>query len=98
MARADDDARQPRRVEQTFLLVEVPASRLLRQQPPLQSVGEPADDVLQPAHLLVEIGPKPPKLLLVAQLFGLDDLVETGGEGLVACRRRQFPVAAARGG
>ncbi len=45
------------------------------------------------AHLLVEIGAQPAELLLVAQLVGLDDLVEAGGEGLVVGLRRELPVA-----
>ena len=83
MAGADDDPGEPRGVEQPFLLVEIPAARLLRHQPPLQPVGEPGDDILQAGHLLVEIGAEPAELLLVAQLGGLDDLVEAGGERLV---------------
>ena len=47
VAGIDDDPRQPRGVEQPFLLVEIPAARLLRDQPPLQPVGEPGDDVLK---------------------------------------------------
>ena len=91
----DDHPRQPRGVEHALLLVEIPAARLLRQQPPLEPVGEPGDDIGKPAHLLVEIGAEPPELLLVAQLVGLDDLVEAGGEGLVVGLRRQIPVAPA---
>ncbi len=93
MGGIDDHPRQPRRIEHPFFLVEVPASRLPREQPPLEPVGEPGDDVLQPRHLLVEIGAEPPQLLLVAQLAGLDDLVEAGGEGLVVGGWRQLPIA-----
>ena len=62
------DPRQPRGVEQPFLLVELPAARLLRHQPPLQPVGELGDRALQMDELLVEIGAQPAQLLLVAQL------------------------------
>src|SRR5256885_12187122 len=95
MAGIDDHARHPRGMEQPFLLVEVPAARLLRKEPPLEPVGEARDDILQTAHLLIEISAKPPELLLVAQLLRLDDLVEAGGEGLVIGLRRQLPIAPA---
>ena len=95
MAGADDDPRQPRGVEQPLLLVELPAARLLRQQPPLEPVGEPGDDVLEPAHLLVEIGAQAAELFLVAQFAGLDDLVEAGRVDLVVGLRREIPVAPA---
>ena len=96
MARIHDHARQPRRVEQAFVLVEVPAARLLRHQPPLKPVGEAGDDVLQAAHLLVEISAQSAELLLVAQLLGLDDLVETRGEGLVVGLGGELPIAPSR--
>ena len=67
------DPRQPRRVEQALLLVELPAAGLLRHQPPLQPVGELGDRALQMDELLVEIGAQPPELLLVAQ-FARGDL------------------------
>ena len=79
----DDDAREPRGVEQPFLLVEVPAPRLLGEQAALEAVGEAGDDVRKPAHLLVEIGAQPRQFLLVAQLFSLDDLVETRCERFI---------------
>ena len=58
--------RKPGRIEQALLLVEIPASGLLRKKAPLQAIGEAGDDILQAAELLVEIGAKAPKLLLVA--------------------------------
>ena len=76
LERIDDDARQARRVEHAFLEVELPGAVLLRQQPALQPVGEPADDALQMRELLVEIGAQPRQLVGVAQILGLDDLVE----------------------
>ena len=75
MDRIDDHPRQPRGVEQPLLLVELPAARLLRHQPPLQPVGELGDRALQVDELLVEIGAQPPQFLLVAQLGRLDLLV-----------------------
>jgi hypothetical protein len=71
----DDDAGEPGRIEQPFLLVEVPAARLLRHQPPLQAVGELGDRALEMDQLLVEIGAQPPQFLFVAQFSGGDDLV-----------------------
>ena len=47
MQRIDDDARQPRRIEQPFLQIELPGAVLLRHQPALQPVGEPRDHALQ---------------------------------------------------
>src|SRR6266404_2777617 len=49
--RIDDDARQPRRVEQAFFEVEVPDAVLLRHQAALQPVGETGDDALQVGEL-----------------------------------------------
>ena len=86
----DDDPREPRGIEQPFLLVEVPAARLLRHQPPLQPVGELGDGALEMDELLVEIGAKPAELLLVAQLRRLDDLVILGGEDPVVELGRQI--------
>ena len=80
MAGRDDHPRQPRGVEQPLFLVEVPAARLLRHQPPLQPVGEPRDDPRQARHLLVEIGAQPKQFLVVAQFGGGQRLVEPGGE------------------
>ena len=76
LERVDDDARQPRRIEHALLEVELPGAVLLRQQPALQPVGEPADDALQMRELLVEIGAQPRQLVGVAQILGVDDLVE----------------------
>ena len=80
---ADDDAGQPRGIEQPLFLVEIPAAVLLRHQPPLQPVGKLGDDRLQPGQLAVEIAAQPVQLLRVAQLGRLDHLVETVGEMLV---------------
>ena len=81
MHRIDDDARQPRRIEQPFLQIEFPGAILLRQQQPLQPVGEPRDDALQMRKLLVEIAAQPVELFRLAELLGADGLVEFGGEG-----------------
>src|SRR5215472_14636201 len=96
MAGIDDDPGKAGGIEKALLLVEVPASRLLGQEPALEPVREPRDDIGKPAHLLVEIGAEAPQFLLVAQFLGLDDLVEAGREGLVVCRRREVPVAPSR--
>jgi hypothetical protein len=73
--RIDDHTGEPRRVEQSLLLVEVPAPRLLRHQPALEAVGELRDGALKVEELLVEIGAQAAELGLVAQLRRLDDLV-----------------------
>ena len=80
MQRIDDDARQPRRIEQAFLEVEFPGAVLLRQQQPLQPVGEPRHHALQMRKLLVEIAAQALELFRLAQILGADDLVELGGE------------------
>src|SRR5215469_9293110 len=41
MHRIDDDAREPRRIEQAFLEIELPRAVLLCHQAALQPVGEP---------------------------------------------------------
>ena len=76
MQRIDDDARQPRRIEQALFEVELPGAVLLRHQPALQPVGEPRDDALQVRELLVEIAAQPVELLGLAQILGGDGLVE----------------------
>ena len=76
MQRIDDDARQPRRIEQAFLEVELPGAVLLRHQPALQPVGEPRDHALQMRELLVEIAAQAVELLRLAQILGRDGLVE----------------------
>jgi len=81
MHRVDDDARQTRGIEQAFFKVEFPGSVLLRQQQPLQAVGEPRDHALQMRKLLVEIAAQPLELLRIAEVLGTDDLIEFGGKG-----------------
>ncbi len=71
-----DDARQPRRVEQALLEVELPGAVLLRHQPALQPVGEPRHDALQMRELLVEIAAQAVELVGLAQILGRDGLVE----------------------
>ena len=96
MRRAHNHAREPSGVEEPLLLVEVPAARLLRHQPSLQTIRKPRDDVLEARHLLVQIGAQAPKLLFVAEFRGRDRLVEPRRESLVVGLGRQVPVAAAR--
>ena len=83
MQRIDDHARQPRRIEHALFEIELPGAVLLRQQPPLQPVGEPSDHALQVRELLVEIAAQPVELLGLAEILRADDLVELGREGLV---------------
>src|SRR3546814_8777484 len=85
----DDYALQPRRVKQPFLLVEIPAARLLRHQPPLQPIGELGDGALEMNELLVQIRAQPPQFLFVAKLGCFHDLVEAVGEyPIVEVRRK----------
>src|SRR4029079_7395718 len=95
MTGAHHDPRQPRGVEQALFLIEVPTPRLLGEKTPLKAIGEAGDDIRKSRHLLVEVGTEARQLLLVAQLTGLDDLVEARRECLVVGRRRQVPVASA---
>src|SRR3546814_18669996 len=76
----DDYALQPRRVKQPFLLVEIPAARLLRHQPPLQPIGALGDGALEMNELLVQIRAQPPQFLFVAKLGCFPDLAEAVGE------------------
>ena len=80
--RIDDDARQPRRVEQALLEVELPGAVLLRHQAALQPVGEPRHDALQVRELLVEIAAQAVELLRLAQFLGRHRLVEPLVKGL----------------
>ena len=94
LERIDDDARQARRIEHALLEVELPGAVLLRHQAALQPVGEPADDALEMCELLVEIGAQPRQLVGVAEILGVDDLVELLREGLVV---RAARLVGARG-
>src|SRR5581483_1289333 len=78
----DHHARQPRRIQDAFLEVELPGAVLLRHQPPLQPVGEPRHNALQMCELLVEIGAQPLQFVVIAQVLGRDDLVEFRCEGV----------------
>ena len=76
MHRIDDDARQPRRIEQAFLQVELPGAVLLRHQAALQAVGQPRHHALQMRELLVEIAAQAIELFRLAQILGRHRLVE----------------------
>jgi hypothetical protein len=56
--------------------IEIPGAALLRQQAALETVGEAADDALEVGELLVEIAAQARELLGIAQILGLDGLVE----------------------
>ncbi len=45
--RIGNDAREPRRVENALVLIEIPGAVLLGEEAPLQSVGEPAHRHMQ---------------------------------------------------
>uniref|UniRef100_A0A0N5A5N4 LigA n=1 Tax=Parastrongyloides trichosuri TaxID=131310 RepID=A0A0N5A5N4_PARTI len=65
--RIGDDAGQARRVQHPFLKVEHPAAVLLRQQAPLQLVGQARHDAAQGRQLGVQQGAQPVQLHRVAQ-------------------------------
>src|ERR1700685_2703365 len=94
MHRVDDDARQPRRIEQAFFEIELPGAFLLRQEQPLQAIGEPRDDALQMRELLVEIAAQSLELLRLAQILGADGFVELAGIGLVVRAARLVALIA----
>src|SRR5262249_3007782 len=80
MQRVDDNAREPRRIEQPLFEVELPGAILLGHQAALQPIGEPRDDALEIRELLVEIAAQPIELLGLAQFVGRHYLVELGDE------------------
>ena len=92
MQRIDDHARQPRRIEQALFQIELPGAALLREQKPLQAVGEPSDHALQVRELLVEIAAQPVEFLGIAEIFRADDLVEFGRKGLVVGTARLVAI------
>ena len=90
MGRVGDDAHQSCRVEQAFLLIEIPAAVLLRHQPALQAVGQLGHRRLQRDELLVEIGAQTGQFLVVAQVGSAHHFVELGGVGGIFEVRRQI--------
>ena len=83
-----DDAGQPRGIEHALVEVELPGAVLLRHQSALQAVGQLADHALQVAELLVEVVAQAAELLGIAQLVGLDDLVELHRIGVILLAQR----------
>ena len=49
----------------------------------MQAVGQPRHDALQMRELLVEIAAQPLQLVVVAEILGVDDLVEFRREGVI---------------
>src|SRR5262249_61390977 len=76
MQRTDNPPRQPRRIEQALLEVELPGAILLRQQKPLQPIGEARNHALKMRKLLVEVAAQPIELVRLAQFLGADRFVE----------------------
>ena len=64
--RIDDHAGEPRGIERAFLEIEIPAAILLREQSPLEPVGEPRHRAVQRQELLVEKGAQAVELVGVA--------------------------------
>ena len=83
-----DDAGKARGIERALVEVELPRTVLLRHQAALQAVGELADHALQVAELLVEVIAQAAELLGVAQLVGVDDLVELDRIGVILLAQR----------
>src|SRR3546814_16376216 len=65
--RVDDDAGEPRGVQQALLQVELPRTLLLRHQTALKQVGEARDDALEMCQLLVEVLALPRQFLRIAE-------------------------------
>ena len=95
MHRIDDDAGQPCRIEQTFLEIELPGAVLLRQQQPLEFVGQASDHALQVRQLLVEIAAQPFQFFRFAQVLGANHFVELACIRLVV-RPARFVALIAR--
>jgi hypothetical protein len=87
---------KPRRVEHPLLEIELPRPVLLREEAALQPVREPPDDALEVRELLVEIGPQPRQLVRIAEILGMDDLVELRREGAVVRAARLVPARGRR--
>ena len=85
-----------RGIEHAFFEIELPGAVLLRQQAALQPVGEARDHALQVRELLVEIAAQALQLLRLAQVLGVDRLVELGGERLVVGAARLVEAVMAR--
>ena len=75
---------QARGVERALLQIELPGAALLREQPPLQPVGEARHHARQRPQLAIEVGAQPLQLLGRGELLGADLLVELAREDLVA--------------
>lgn len=96
MERIGDHARQPRRIENAFLEIEIPGAVLLRHQLALQAIGEPRHDVLQMRELLVEIAAQALQFVVLAEIFRRHDLVEFRRKGMIFRPARLVAAAAGR--
>ncbi len=67
MHRIDDDAGEPRRIEQTLFEIEFPGAVLLRHQAALQAMGKPRHHPLEVGELLVEVAAQSVEFLGLAQ-------------------------------
>src|SRR4029077_2083945 len=75
-------------IQRALVEVELPGTVLLRHQAALQAIGELADHALQVTELLVEMVAQAAELLGVAQLVGIDDLIELLGIGVILLAER----------
>ena len=96
LQRIGDHAGETRRIEQTFLEIELPAAALLRHQAALQLVGEPRHGAREVLELLVEQRAELVQFFGRAELGRLDDLVEFLGEDLVVELVRELLGVGAR--
>src|SRR5439155_10801184 len=96
MERIDDDAREPRRIEQALLEIKLPGTVLLRHQAPLQPIGKPRHHTLQMRELLVEVAAQPLELLRLAQVLGVHHLVELADERTILRTARLVRALTAR--
>ena len=93
--RVGDDAGEAAGIEHAFVEVEIPAAGLLRHQAALQPVGEFGDHGLHMLQLLVKLLAQAGEFLGVAEILGLDFLIELAGEefvGVFVVRQRLFPA------
>ena len=81
--RIGDDTRQTPGIQQAILQVEVPGPGLLGHQAALQAVGESRHQALHVGELAVELAAQAVELRHLAELLGVDHVVEFGRVGAV---------------
>ena len=84
MGRIGDNARQPRDIQNAFFQIEIPGALLLRQQTPLEPIGEFGNNALQMGKLLVKLLAQPRQFIRIAKIIGGHHFIELRAEGVVA--------------